>query len=56
MTKENQDTSPDTVVITILEAWAGGAEMQYSGKFRYRNGQHFSGIFKVSSIAQWKGR
>ena len=25
-------------------------------KLKYRNGQHFSGIFKVSSIARWKGR
>ena len=25
-------------------------------KFIYRDCQHFSGIFKVSSIARWKGR
>ena len=25
-------------------------------KLRYRNGQHYSGILKVSSIARWKGR
>ena len=24
--------------------------------FRYRNGQYFSGIFKVLSIAGWKGQ
>ena len=25
-------------------------------KLRYRNGQHYSGILKVSSIARWKSR
>ena len=25
-------------------------------KLKYKNGQHHSGIFKVSSIARWKGR
>ena len=25
-------------------------------KLRYRNGQHYSGILKVSLIARWKGR
>ena len=52
---ETLSISTHAVYMTILQAWAGRAELQYSGKFRNRNGQHFSGIFKVSSIARRYG-
>ena len=43
-----------TVVITM----GCLIELNYNTlvKLRYRNGQHYSEILKVSSIARWKGR
>ena len=45
-----------TVVITILKAWAVKAELQYSVKIEIQQRPALFRNLKVSSIARWKGR